>query len=96
MIVRDTPHSFKLFFILRGSVLPLIYGKILFITLLGVAVAVAQHFYPCTCGFVWCRAVVVSWFSQQCQLRPVVGGAQTVGEIGGGLAQFVAPVDVVH
>ncbi len=46
MIVRDTPHSFKLFFILRGSVLPLIYGKILFITLLGVAVAVAQHFYP--------------------------------------------------
>ncbi|MGY0583566.1 MAG: bestrophin family protein, partial [Paraglaciecola chathamensis] len=46
MIVRDTPHSFRLFFILRGSVLPLIYGKILFITLLGVAVAVAQHFYP--------------------------------------------------
>ena len=46
MIVRDTPHSFKLFFILRGSVLLLIYGKILFITLLGVAVAVAQHFYP--------------------------------------------------
>tara|TARA_R110000737_G_scaffold32068_4_gene50467 strand:+ start:6107 stop:7033 length:927 start_codon:yes stop_codon:yes gene_type:complete len=46
MIVRDTPHSFRLFFILRGSVLPLIYGKILFITLLGTGVAVTQHFYP--------------------------------------------------
>ncbi|WP_166425437.1 bestrophin family ion channel [Paraglaciecola sp. 20A4] len=46
MIIRDTPHSFRLFFILRGSVLPLIYGKIIFITLLGVAVAIAQHFFP--------------------------------------------------
>ncbi|MEO9945719.1 bestrophin family ion channel [Paraglaciecola sp.] len=46
MIVRDTPHSLRLFFILKGSVLPLIYGKILLITFLGAGVATAQYYYP--------------------------------------------------
>lgn len=46
MIVRDNPHSLRLFFILKGSVLPLIFGKLLFITLLAVAVAVSQYYYP--------------------------------------------------
>lgn len=46
MIVRDTPHSLRLFFILRGSVIPLIYRRIIFITLLGAGVAVSQYYYP--------------------------------------------------
>ncbi|MDO6694283.1 bestrophin family ion channel [Aliiglaciecola sp. 3_MG-2023] len=46
MIIRDNPHSLRLFFIIRGSVLPLIYLRIIFITLLGAGVAAIQHFYP--------------------------------------------------
>ncbi|ALS34956.1 hypothetical protein J8Z28_13400 [Pseudoalteromonas sp. SCSIO 43088] len=46
MIVRDKPNAFKLLFILRGSVVPLIFGQIAFFTLLGAAVAAAQYYYP--------------------------------------------------
>ncbi|MDO6712825.1 bestrophin family ion channel [Aliiglaciecola sp. 2_MG-2023] len=48
MIIRDNPHSLRLFFIIRGSVLPLVYLRIIFITLLGAGVALVQHFYPAT------------------------------------------------
>lgn len=46
MIVRDKPNAFKLFFILKGSVIPLIFPQILLITLLSILVAIAQHKYP--------------------------------------------------
>ncbi|NRA61843.1 MAG: hypothetical protein HRU25_13215 [Psychrobium sp.] len=46
MIVRDKPNAFQLFFIIRGSVVPLIFPQIIFVTLLGLAVAATQHFYP--------------------------------------------------
>ena len=42
MIVRDKPNAFQVFFILRGSVVPRILPQIVFITLLGGAVAIAQ------------------------------------------------------
>ncbi len=40
MIVRPRPSALRLFFVLRGSIIPLIFGKILIITLL-------------SCGVVW-------------------------------------------
>ncbi len=46
MIVRDKPNAFQLFFILRGSILPLIFPQIIGVTLLGVLVAVTQHYLP--------------------------------------------------
>jgi len=46
MIVRDKPSVFKLFFILKGSVIPLIFPQILFITLLSTLVAIAHFKYP--------------------------------------------------
>lgn len=46
MIVRDKPNAFQLFFILRGSVVPLIFPQILFVTLLGAGVTAAQYYYP--------------------------------------------------
>ncbi|QUM76515.1 hypothetical protein HWV00_09900 [Moritella sp. 24] len=46
MIVRDKPSVFKLFFILKGSVIPLIFPQILFITLLSTAVAFVHYKYP--------------------------------------------------
>ncbi|SFG21899.1 bestrophin family protein [Neptunomonas qingdaonensis] len=46
MIVRNKPNAFQLFFILRGSVVPLIFPQILFVTLLGAGVAATQYFYP--------------------------------------------------
>lgn len=46
MIVRDKPNAFQLLFILRGSVVPLIFWKITFFTLLGAAVAATQYYYP--------------------------------------------------
>ncbi|WP_372741377.1 bestrophin family protein [Neptunomonas sp.] len=46
MIVRNKPNAFQLFFILRGSVVPLIYPQIIIVTLLGAGVAVTQHFHP--------------------------------------------------
>jgi putative membrane protein len=46
MIVRDKPNAFQLFFILRGSVVPLIFPQIIFVTLLGAGVTAAQYYYP--------------------------------------------------
>lgn len=46
MIVRNKPNAFQLFFILRGSVVPLIFPQILFVTLLGAGVTAAQYYYP--------------------------------------------------
>jgi len=46
MIVRDKPNAFQLFFILRGSVVPLIFPQILFVTLLGAGVAATQYYLP--------------------------------------------------
>ena len=46
MIVRDKPNLFQLFFILRGSVVPLIFPQILFVTFLGAGVTAAQYYYP--------------------------------------------------
>ena len=46
VIVRDKPNAFQLFFILRGSVVPLIFPQIIFVTLLGIVVAATQYYYP--------------------------------------------------
>lgn len=46
MIVREKPNAFQLFFILRGSVVPLIFPQIAFVTLLGIGVAITQYYYP--------------------------------------------------
>lgn len=45
MIVRDKPNAFKLFFILRGSIVPRILPQMIFIALLGGVVAIVQHFF---------------------------------------------------
>ncbi len=49
MIVRDKSSAFRLFFVIHGSVVPLILSKILFVTLLASAIAVTQHSSP---GFI--------------------------------------------
>lgn len=46
MIVREKPNAFQLFFILRGSVVQLIFPQILFVTLLGAGVTASQYYYP--------------------------------------------------
>ncbi|MFP2768112.1 bestrophin family protein [Oceanisphaera sp. KMM 10153] len=46
MIVRQKAHAFRLFFTLRGSVIPQIYPQILLITLLSMLIAAIQHGYP--------------------------------------------------
>ena len=46
MIVRSKPNAFQLFFILRGSVILRVLPQIVFITLLGGAVALFQSHYP--------------------------------------------------
>jgi len=46
VIVRNKPNAFQLFFILRGSIVPLIYPQIIFVTLLGTAVAAGHYYYP--------------------------------------------------
>lgn len=49
MIVRPRPSALRLFFVLRGSIIPLIFGKILVITLLSCAVVWMfdhQYFSP--------------------------------------------------
>lgn len=46
MIVRQKPAALKLFFTLRGSVLPKVYPQILLITLLSALVTVIQHRFP--------------------------------------------------
>ncbi len=48
MIVREKPNAFKLFFILRGSIVPRILPQIIFIALLGSVVVSVQHFFPGT------------------------------------------------
>jgi len=46
MIVRNKPNAFQLFFILRGSVVALIFPQIIFMTILGAMVAATQYYYP--------------------------------------------------
>ena len=46
MIVRRNPNAFQLFFILRGSIIPLIFPQILFVALLGAGVAAIHFYYP--------------------------------------------------
>ncbi len=46
MVVREKPNAFALFFILRGSIVPLILPQIIVIALLGGIVAVAQRHFP--------------------------------------------------
>jgi putative membrane protein len=46
MIVRNKPNALQLFFILHGSVVPLIFPQIAFMTILGVIVAATQDYYP--------------------------------------------------
>ncbi|RDE24850.1 hypothetical protein DV711_04500 [Motiliproteus coralliicola] len=46
MVVRDKPNAFRLFFTLRGSIVPKILPQILFVALLGAGVAIAQHYLP--------------------------------------------------
>jgi putative membrane protein len=46
VIVRNKPNAFQLFFIIRGSVVPLIFSKIAFITILGAVVTATQYYYP--------------------------------------------------
>ena len=46
MIVRDKPNAFKLFFLVRGSVVPKILSKILFITVLSGLVVWLQYWQP--------------------------------------------------
>lgn len=46
MIVRQTPNALKIFFTLRGSIVPKIYPQILLTTLLSTLITVIQHWYP--------------------------------------------------
>ncbi len=46
MVVREKPNVFQLFFILRGSIVPLIFPQIIFITLLSCVVTVTQLYFP--------------------------------------------------
>ena len=46
MIVRQKPNAFKLFFMLRGSILPNIYPQILLITLLRALITSIQYSFP--------------------------------------------------
>ena len=46
MIVRQKLNTFKIFFTLRGSIVPKIYPQILLVTLLSIAVTVIQHDSP--------------------------------------------------
>jgi putative membrane protein len=45
MIVRKKPNIFQLFFILRGSIVPTILPKIIFVALLAGGVAMAHRYY---------------------------------------------------
>jgi len=44
VIVRDHPSSFRLFFVMQGSVVPKILGKIIGIALLSVVVLLVNHY----------------------------------------------------
>ena len=46
MIVRQTPHPFKIFFALRGSIIPKIYAQLLLVTILSTAITIIQHWIP--------------------------------------------------
>jgi putative membrane protein len=46
MIVRPRPHAGQLLYILRGSVVPRILGKVLAITLLSAAIVAAHKLFP--------------------------------------------------
>jgi putative membrane protein len=46
MIVRRSSNAFQLFFILRGSIIPLIYPQIIVISLLGAGVVATHFYYP--------------------------------------------------
>ena len=46
MIVRQTPNALKIFFTLRGSIIPKIYPQILLITILSTLVTIIQHWLP--------------------------------------------------
>ncbi|MBR9861987.1 MAG: hypothetical protein GYB24_00915 [Rhodobacteraceae bacterium] len=45
MILREPPSSFKLFFVIQGSVVPAIIGKITAIALIALLVVVLDHFF---------------------------------------------------
>lgn len=45
MIVREPPSSLKLFFVMQGSVVPIIFGRIIGITLLTVMIVVADQYF---------------------------------------------------
>ncbi|MCZ4279903.1 bestrophin family ion channel [Kiloniella laminariae] len=46
MIVREKPNAFKLFFLLRGSVVPSIAPQIIFAGLMGFLVYLADEYFP--------------------------------------------------
>ena len=46
MIVRQTPNALKIFFTLRGSIVPKIYPQILLVTLLSLLIIIIQHWIP--------------------------------------------------
>ena len=46
MIVRQTPHPFKIFFALRGTIIPKIYPQLLLVTILSTAITIIQHWIP--------------------------------------------------
>lgn len=91
MIVRPRPGALQLFFILRGSILPKIAAKILFISLLA---CVTVWFYERgelqslrnmsapAFSLLGVALSVFPGFSQQHLLRPLVGGPQAVGRAG--------------
>ena len=46
MIVRQQPHPFKIFFALRGSIIPKIYPQLLLVTILSTIITIIQHWIP--------------------------------------------------
>ncbi|WP_201594646.1 bestrophin family protein [Psychrobacter vallis] len=46
MIVRQKPHRFKIFFTLRGSIIPKIYPQVLLVTILSTLITIIQHWRP--------------------------------------------------
>ena len=46
MIVRQQPHPFKIFFALRGSIIPKIYPQLLLVTILSTIITIIQHWVP--------------------------------------------------
>ena len=46
MIVRDKPNAFQLFFVVRGSIVPVILPQILFVLLLGAGVNATEYYFP--------------------------------------------------